>query len=106
MARRAVPADPFDRRMVVICQRVRRGLSPPVRSCWKPRSNRFSSSKGVKVPKPERIRCVGYSFCDVAQAVFDDLPPFVSYQLRWGMTRWKDGLWWILDTNIRPKEVL
>jgi hypothetical protein len=71
-----------------------------------PWSNRFSSSKGVKVPKPERIRFVGYSFSDVAKAVFDDLPPFVSDQLSWGMTRWKDGLWWILDTNIRPREVL
>lgn len=71
-----------------------------------PWSNRFSSSKGVKVPKAERIRFIGYSFGEVATAAFHDLPPYVSDQLRWGLTRWKDGLWWILDTNICGLEVL
>lgn len=64
-------------------------------------SNRFSSSKGVTVPKPERIRFLGYSLCDVAKAVFDDLPDYLSEQLSWGMTRFKDGIWWILDKNLR-----
>lgn len=68
-----------------------------------PWSNRFSASKGVSIPKPERIRFVGYSMSDVAVAVFDDLPAFHSEQLCWGMTRWKDGLWWILDSSIRPR---
>lgn len=70
-----------------------------------PWSNRFSSSRGVTVPKPERIRFSGYSFSDVATAVFHDLPAFCSEQLAWGLTQWKDGLWWILDTNIRPKPI-
>lgn len=68
-----------------------------------PWSNRFSSAKGVTVPKPERIRFVGYSLAEVAMVVFDDLPAFRSDQLNWGLTRWNDGLWWILDTNIRPQ---
>lgn len=68
-----------------------------------PWTNRFSASKGVTVPKPERMRFVGYEMVEVAIAVFDDLPPFDSEQLRWGLTRWKDGMWWILDTNIRPR---
>jgi hypothetical protein len=70
-----------------------------------PWSNRFSSSKGLTVPKPERIRFVGYSLGDVATAVFHDLPDFWSDQLRWGLTEWKDGLWWILDMNIRPRPI-
>lgn len=70
-----------------------------------PWSNRFSSSTGVSVPEPDRMRFIGYSLSEVATVVFDDLPPFVSEQLRWGMTQWKEGLWWILDLNIRPREV-
>lgn len=69
-----------------------------------PWTNRFSSSRGVTVPKAERIRFAGYAFCDVARAVFEDMPGFWGDQLRWGMTRWKDGLWWILDMNVRPRE--
>lgn len=69
-----------------------------------PWSNRFSSSRGVTVPPVERIRFAGYTFSEVATAVFDDLPPFGSEQLSWGLDRWKDGLWWILDTNIRVRE--
>jgi hypothetical protein len=69
-----------------------------------PWSNRFSSSRGVTVPPVERIRFTGYTFSEVATAVFDDLPPFGSEQLSWGLDRWKDGLWWILDTNIRVRE--
>lgn len=65
-----------------------------------PWSNRFSSSKGVTVPKPERIRFVGYSMLEVAQVVFHDLPAYLSDQLQWGLNRWNDGLWWILDLNI------
>lgn len=66
---------------------------------WK---NRFSSSKGVTIPKPERIRFVGYSMLDVARALFDDLPACSCEQLRWGLNRWKDGFWWIVDLNIKP----
>ena len=68
-----------------------------------PWSNRFSASKGVTVPKPERIRFTGYGMTDVAQCVFDDLPACVVDQVRWGLTRWRDGLWWIVDMNIRPR---
>jgi hypothetical protein len=68
-----------------------------------PWSNRFSSSRGVTIPKPERMRFVGYSLSEVAVAVFDDMPTFWGDQLRWGLTPWKEGLWWILDMNIRPK---
>lgn len=68
-----------------------------------PWAKRFSSSRGVSIPRPERIRFVGYSLTDVAQLVFDDLPHSCCDQLRWGLTRWKDGLWWILDMNIRPQ---
>lgn len=70
-----------------------------------PWSNRFSSSRGVSVPKPERIRFTGYSFSEVATAVFQDMPGFHTEQLSWGLTRWKDCLWWILDMNIRPRPV-
>ena len=68
-----------------------------------PWSNRFSASKGVTVPKPVRIRFTGYGMTDVAQCVFDDLPACVVDQVRWGLTRWRDGLWWIVDMNIRPR---
>jgi hypothetical protein len=67
-------------------------------------SNRFSSSKTVTVPKPQRIRFVGWRLGDVAATVFDDLPPYISEQLLWGMTRFKDGIWFILDTNIPMRE--
>lgn len=67
-------------------------------------SNRFSSSKGVTVPKPERIRFVGYSFGEVAVAVFDDMPSHDVAQLRWGLNRYRDGLWFILDMNIGARE--
>jgi hypothetical protein len=69
-----------------------------------PWSNRFSSSRGVTVPKPERMRFIGYGMTEVAVAVFDDLPVYTTSQLSWGLNRWKDGMWWILDTNIRPRE--
>lgn len=68
-----------------------------------PWSNRFSASKGVSIPKPERIRFVGYSMVDVAIAVFDDLPDYLSDQLSWRLNRWKDGMSWILDTNIQSR---
>lgn len=68
-----------------------------------PWSNRFSSSKGVTVPKPERIRFAGYTMAEVAIAVFDDLPSYLTDQLQFGMSRWKDGLWWILDLNIKER---
>lgn len=64
--------------------------------------NRFSSSKGVPVPKPERVRFNGYGLVDVIRVVFDDLPECVSSQLRWGLSRFKDGAWFIVDQNIRP----
>lgn len=68
-----------------------------------PWSNRFSCSRGVTVPEPDLIRFAGYTFSEVAMAVFDDMPSFVSDQCRWGMSRWKDGLWWIVDLNIKPR---
>lgn len=68
-----------------------------------PWSNRFSSSKGVTVPKPERIRFAGYTMAEVAIVVFDDLPAYLTDQLQFGMNRWKDGLWWILDLNIKER---
>lgn len=68
-----------------------------------PWSNRFSSSKGVTVPKPERIRFAGYTMAEVAVAVFDDLPEYFSNQLSWRLSRWKDAMSWVLDTNIRPR---
>lgn len=67
-------------------------------------SNRFSTSRGVTVPKPERIRFAGYSLADVAMVVFDDLPGYFSEQLQWGMNRWRDALWWILDLNLQRRE--
>ncbi len=70
-----------------------------------PWSNRFSSSKGVSVPKPERIRFAGYTFAEVAIAVFDDLPTYLSDQLQFGLSRWKDELWWILDLNISERRL-
>lgn len=69
-----------------------------------PWSNRFSCSRGVTVPSPELIRFVGYSFSEVATIVFDDMPAFWSDQLAWGLNKWKDSLWWILDTNIKPRD--
>jgi hypothetical protein len=71
-------------------------------------SNRFSASKfktGEGIPPAERIRFVGYDLFEVARVVFDDLPSYVSEQLWWGLGRYKDTLWWILDLNIRPREV-
>lgn len=68
-----------------------------------PWSNRFSSSKGVTVPKPERIRFIGYTMLEVAVAVFDDLPDHFSDQLSWHLSRFKDAMSWVLDTNIRPR---
>ena len=68
-----------------------------------PWSNRFSSSRGVTVPKPERMRFPGYSLLDMARVVFDDLPGCVGEQLRWGLNRWKDGFWWVIDLNISPR---
>ncbi len=68
-------------------------------------SNRFSSSKGVTVPKPERIRLVGYSLLEVVQLVFDDLKTCCSSQFDCGMTRFNDGFWLILDLNIKPSGV-
>ncbi len=67
-------------------------------------SNRFSSSKGISIPKPERIRFAGYSFGDVATVIFDDLPPYFSEQLQWGLNRWKDALFWTLDLNLKRRE--
>jgi hypothetical protein len=66
-------------------------------------SNRFSASKGLSVPKPERIRFMGYDMCSVAQAVFDDAAAFLSDQVSWGLNRWRDCMWWVFDANIRPK---
>lgn len=66
-------------------------------------SNRFSASKGVTIPKPERIRFTGYSLLDMARAVFDDLPDCVDSQLQWGLNRWKDGFWWVIDLNIKSR---
>lgn len=71
-----------------------------------PWSNRFSSSRGVTIPKPERIRFAGYTLSDVAEVVFDDLPAYATEQLRWGLNRWKDSLWWVLDLNIRRRDPL
>lgn len=68
-----------------------------------PWSKRFSSSRGVTIPKPERIRFWGYTMMDVAQLVFDDLPAFGVGQLEWGLNRWKDCLWWVLDLNITSR---
>jgi hypothetical protein len=67
-------------------------------------SNRFSSSKGVTVPPAQRIRFVGYTMSEVAVAVFDDIGDFCTEQLRWGLNRWKDSLWWIVDKNISMRE--
>ena len=65
-------------------------------------SNRFSSSKGVTVPKPERMRFVGCTLLDVVRLIFDDLPPCRMEQYVCGMTRFSDGFWLILDGNINP----
>lgn len=71
---------------------------------WK---NRFSSSKGVTIPKPERIRFAGYSFGDVAQLVFDELDKITGYcshmLVHWRLSKWKDGLVWIVDERARPR---
>ena len=64
-------------------------------------SNRFSSSKGVTVPKAERIRFAGYTLPEVLQLVLEDLPRHVSEQLRMGLNRFKDGVWLMIDRNIR-----
>ena len=64
-------------------------------------SNRFSSSKGVTVPKAERIRFAGYTLPEVLQLVLEDLPRHVSEQLRMGLSRFKDGVWLMIDRNIR-----
>lgn len=73
---------------------------------WK---NRFSSSKGIAVPKPVRIRFAGYSLIDMCRLIFDNCLDYVhSQQLRWGLTGFKDGVWFVLDTNIAfkpPQEV-
>lgn len=68
-----------------------------------PWSNRFSSSRGVTVPKPERMRFTGYSLLDMAKVVFDDLPDCAGEQLQWGLNRWKDGFWWVIDLNVKPR---
>lgn len=67
-------------------------------------SNRFSSSKGVTVPKPQRIRFVGWELGDVLTAMFDDLPAYHSHQLAGQFNRLRDGCWFILDTNIPIRE--
>jgi len=67
-----------------------------------PWSNRFSSSRGVTIPKPECIRFLGYSLLDMARVVFDDLPDCAGRQLEWGLNRWNDGFWWVIDLNISP----
>lgn len=70
-------------------------------------SNRFSSSKGLSVPKPQRIRFVGWSMPDVLQAVFDDLDSVgyqCSEQLSVRLSHFKDACWFILDTNIPMRE--
>lgn len=72
-------------------------------------SNRFSSSKSITVPAPQRIRFVGWSFTDVCIAVFDDMPAHDSSQLVWklsrrGAPRGEEGCWFILDTNIPVRE--
>lgn len=70
-----------------------------------PWSNRYSASKGEPVPKPERIRFLGYSLCDVAALSLDDVVTSCAGQLSIGLSRWKDSIWWILDANIRPRWV-
>ncbi len=67
-------------------------------------SNRFSSSKGVTVPKPVRIRFAGWKLTDVMMVVFDELPDHHSDQLNWRLNQYKDGCWFILDTNIVPRD--
>lgn len=67
-------------------------------------SNRFSSSKHVTVPKPQRIRFVGWELADVCMAVFDDMPDHFSCQLSWRLNHFKDGCWFVLDTNIPLRE--
>jgi hypothetical protein len=73
---------------------------------WK---NRFSSSKGITVPKAERIRFAGYSLVDMLQLVFDHCLHYVhTHQINYGLSRYKDGAWFIVDTNIAvkpPREV-
>lgn len=67
-------------------------------------SNRFSSSKGITVPKPQRMRFVGWNMADVLTAVLDDLDLACGYrhsdQLQWHLSRFRDSCWFILDTNI------
>ncbi|GKS98313.1 hypothetical protein AVKW3434_03015 [Acidovorax sp. SUPP3434] len=68
-------------------------------------SNRFSSSKNITVPKPVRLRFVGYSFADVVGLVFDELGDYACTQLTWKLTKRgvlpdEAGCWFILDTNI------
>lgn len=63
-------------------------------------SNRFSSSKGVAVPKPERIRFVGYSMVDMITLAYADMPYGHSQQLNCRYDRFGDRFWYVLDTNI------
>lgn len=68
-------------------------------------SNRFSSSKGQPVPQPQRMKFVGWDLGDVCRVVFDDLPGGASgEQVAWGVTRYRDGVWFVIDTNIRHRE--
>lgn len=53
-------------------------------------SNRFSSSKCVAVPKPERIRFVGYSMVDMITLAYADMPYGHSQQLNYRYDRFGD----------------
>ncbi|WP_155895548.1 hypothetical protein [Comamonas aquatica] len=65
-------------------------------------SNRFSSSKGVSVPKPQRVRFVGYSMVEMIALAYDDIPFEHSQQLNCRYERFGDRFWYVLDTNISP----
>lgn len=67
-----------------------------------PWSKRYSGSKGLPIPKPERIRFVGYDLGEVCGLIFEDLGTYDTRQLRCSLNYFKDGAWFILDRNIPP----
>lgn len=65
-------------------------------------SNRYSSSTGLPaIPRPIRTRFEGWSLPDVMAMMLHDLPSYESHQLSWGLNKFKDGAWLIIDTNIK-----
>lgn len=68
-------------------------------------SNRFSSSKGVSVPKPQRMRFVGYSMGQMIELAYGDMAFEHSQQLNCRYDRFGDRFWFVIDTNIPERWV-